>query len=54
MPKAVFTIEGTIEDFARVDNLYKNLKREGDKLLKDWKIKFDIEYEETQGKGEIP
>lgn len=54
MPKAVFQISGEIEDFTRVDNIYRSLKREGDKLLKDWTISFNVEYVEKRGKGEIP
>ena len=54
MPKATFQISGTIEDFDRIDNLYKTMKREGAKLLNEWEIKFDIDYVETQGEGEIP
>jgi len=52
MPKAIFTIEGEIEDFTRIDNLYRVLKKEGKKLLKEWKITFNVEYEETEGEGE--
>ncbi len=53
MPRAVFTIEGEIEDFSRIDNIYRVLKREGEKLLSNWKIKFDIQFEESEGEGEI-
>ena len=53
MPKATFTVEGEIEDFTRIDNIYRVLKREGEKLLKNWKIKFDIKYEESEEEGEI-
>jgi len=53
MPKGKFTIEGEIDDFTRIDNIYRTLKREGEKLLTKWKISFDIEYEETQGEGEV-
>jgi len=49
MPKATFTITGEIEEFERVDNLYRSLKREGEKLLKNWEIKLDVEYEEKEG-----
>jgi len=54
MPKASFTIEGEIADFTRIDNLYRTLKREGEKLLKEWTIKFNVDYEERQGEGQIP
>lgn len=52
IPKAIFTITGDIEDFTRLDNLYKSLKRESDKLLKDWTIDIKVEY--TEKKGERP
>lgn len=52
MPKAKFTIEGTIKDFTRVDNLYRKLKSEGSQLLESWHITFDVEYEETMGEIE--
>lgn len=53
MPKAIFTVEGVIEDFTRVDNMYRVMKRESDKLLTKWVIKFDVQYTETEGEGEI-
>ena len=49
MPKATFTITGEIEEFDRLDNLYRSLKREGSKLLKNWKITVAADYEEIQG-----
>lgn len=52
MPKAIFKVEGEIEDFTRIDNIYRVLKREAGKLLTNWKINFDIQYEESQGEGE--
>lgn len=52
MPEATFIITGSVEDFTRLDNLYKSLKREGDKLLSDWEIKVEVKYSEK--KGEIP
>jgi len=53
MPKATFTVEGEIEDFTRIDNIYRVLKREAAKLLKNWKLNFDIKFEESEGEGEI-
>lgn len=53
MPKAVFSVEGEIEDFTRVDNIYRTLKREAGKLLTKWTIKFDVEYEESEGESEV-
>lgn len=52
MPKATFTISGVIKDFSRVDNIYRTMKREGEKLLEDWEIKFDVTFEEKKGTGE--
>ena len=54
MPRAIFTIEGEITDFTRVDNLYRTLKREGEKLLNNWVINFDVKYTEKEGELEIP
>ncbi len=48
MPKATFTITGEITDFGRVDNVYNTLKREGAKLLKNWTINVNVDYEEKQ------
>lgn len=47
-PTAMFKITGEIEDFNRMDNLYKVLKREGVKLLKNWKIEIDATFTEIQ------
>ncbi len=52
MPTATFTITGEVKDFTRIDNLYRTMKREGEKLLDDWTIKFNVEFEEKQGTGE--
>lgn len=48
MPKATFKISGEITEFDRVDNLYRALKREGEKLLKDWTIEVTAEFQESQ------
>lgn len=50
MPESVYIIRGTIVDFTRADNLYAALKREADKLLKDWSINVEIKYFEEVGK----
>ncbi len=47
-PVATFEISGEIEDFTRLDNLYRTMKREGEKLLKNYIIKVTAEYEETK------
>lgn len=52
MPKAKFIIEGDIKDFTRVDNLYRKLKSEGSQLLDNWRIEFDVQYEESMGEIE--
>lgn len=52
MPEATFIISGSIDDFTRLDNLYKALKREAEKLLKDWTMNVQVKY--TEKKGEKP
>ncbi|MBA7608308.1 hypothetical protein ES703_15485 [subsurface metagenome] len=52
MPEAIFTIKGKIVDFTRLDNLYKSLKREAEKLLTDWEMNVEVKYSEK--KGEVP
>jgi len=52
MPEATFIVRGSIEDFTRLDNLYKSLKRESDKLLAEWTIDVEVKY--TEKKGEKP
>ena len=49
MPQATITISGNIEDFTRLDNVYRSLKREAEKLLAEWVLKIEVSYEETQG-----
>lgn len=41
-------LTGTIEDFARIDNVYTSLKREGSKLLKDWKMEINVSFSESE------
>lgn len=48
MPKCSFIMSGEINDFSRIDNVYATLKREGAKLLKDWKLDVTAEFSETQ------
>ena len=48
MPKAMFKITGEITEFDRIDNLYRALKREGEKLLTDWTIEVTAEFSETK------
>lgn len=50
MPKATFTITGDIEEFDRVDNLYRVMKREGIKMLKNWTITIATTFEEKEEK----
>lgn len=49
MPECTFIIRGAIADFTRLDNLYAALRREADKLLKEWEINADVKYSEKQG-----
>ena len=49
MAKAIINISGEVADFTRLDDLYKNIKREGAKLLKDWVLSISVEYIEKQG-----
>jgi len=51
MPRATFTIEGDIAEFDRIDNLYRSIKREGEKGLKNWTITVKADYVETQEEG---
>lgn len=48
MPECVFNITGSIADFTRLDNLYASLKREANKLLKEWTITAEVKYSEKQ------
>lgn len=49
---ATFIMTGEIGEFDRIDNLYKSLKREGAKMLKDWTITVTANYEEKMGEKE--
>ncbi len=49
MPESTFTIKGKIDDFTRIDNLYKALKRESEKLLSEWVMNVAVTYEEKKG-----
>lgn len=48
MPQATFKISGEIAEFDRLDNVYRTLKREGEKLFKNWTIEVTADYTETQ------
>ena len=52
--QATFTIQGEIEDFTRIDNVYRALKREGIKFLHNPKIIVKVDYQEVVGTAEIP
>jgi len=52
MPQCIFTITGDIDDFTRLDNIYKALLREGSKLLSNWTLSAKVEYSEKQGEVE--
>ncbi len=49
MPKAEFKITGEIADFTRLDNVYRTLKREAEKLLNGWTMNVEVTYQEQQG-----
>jgi len=50
-PEVKVVLTGTITDFARIDNVYTSLKREGAKLLSDWKIDIDVTFSESEKPG---
>ena len=52
MPRATFTISGEIEEFDRIDNVYRSLKTQGSKLLKNWEITVEAKYSEKEGEKE--
>ncbi|MBA7483581.1 hypothetical protein ES707_19096 [subsurface metagenome] len=54
IPQATFIITGAIEDFTRLDNLYKSLLREANKLLTDWTLNVEVKYSEKKGEKERP
>ncbi|MBA7589846.1 hypothetical protein ES708_31939 [subsurface metagenome] len=39
---------GTIKDFARIDNVYTTMKREGQKLLGNWRIEINVTFAEQK------
>ncbi len=45
-PELTVILTGKIDDFARIDNVYTTLKREGMKLLKDWEMSIDVKFSE--------
>ncbi len=49
MPECTFIIRGAIADFTRLDNLYKSLLREAQKLLTKWELNVEVKYLEKQG-----
>ena len=52
MPEAEFKIVGAIKDFNQLDNLYKSLKREAEKLLDPWQLNVSVTF--TESKGQVP
>lgn len=54
MVNCTFTLNGTIQDFSRIDNAYSTIKRAAATLLKDATISVTVEYEEKIGTGELP
>ena len=51
-PLTTIKIVGNISDFNRIDNLYSALKRESGKLLSNWIITMDVNYQEKQKPNE--
>ena len=49
MPECTFIIRGAIADFTRLDNLYKSLLRESEKLLDQWQLDVEVKYTEKEG-----
>ncbi|MBA7588959.1 hypothetical protein ES708_31030 [subsurface metagenome] len=47
-PGVKVVLTGTIKDFARIDNVYTSLKREGGKLLDNWKIDIEVTFSEQK------
>jgi len=47
-PEVVVTLTGKISDFSRIDNVYTTLKREGAKLLKNWDLKINVTFAESE------
>lgn len=47
-PGVEIKMTGTITDFARIDNVYTTMKREGSKLLDKWKIEINVSYAEQK------
>lgn len=53
VPQATFIIRGAIGDFTRLDNLYKALLREAEKLLTEWTLNVEVKYTEKQGEKKL-
>jgi len=49
-PEMSITLTGKIADFGRIDNVYTTLKREGMKLLREWKLEVNVTYHEEEAK----
>lgn len=48
MPRTSFKITGDIDEFNRIDNLYRVMRREGEKLLKNWEIVVEASFSESE------
>lgn len=51
-PRATLKMSGDIKDFSQIDSLYRAIRREGAKTLKDWMLEIDVAYVEKE--GEVP
>lgn len=47
-PRAEIKMSGDIRDFQQIDNLYRAIKREGIKTLKEWTLEVNVSYVEKE------
>lgn len=50
-PRAIIKMTGDIKDFSQIDSLYRAIRREGAKTLKEWVLEIDVAYVEKEGEG---
>jgi len=51
--EVVITLKGKIADFDRLDNIYRSIKREAEKLLTDYEFSIDMNYRESGTGGKV-
>ena len=54
MPNCTFKIDGEIQNFSRIEDAFKAIRTQSEKLLNNWKIELNVQYTEAAGKGELP